>query len=443
MNRSRKGLSAKALITIIYDIFQSNKLPQSRGNRKEPIRLTDCLMSAFAMFGLKYASLLQFDEDHNSIEAAKHNLKTLYKINAVPSDTYMRERLDEVDPRELRKPFAEIFSKLQRGKALESYRYIDGHYLFSVDGTGFFSSPKIQCKNCCVKEHKDGSKTYYHQVLAGSIVHPAQKQVISFAPEPIMKSDGSTKNDCETNAAKRLIEDFRREHPHLKIIFISDSLLSKGPFLRLLKQNNMHFIMGAKEGDHKTLYEFVQGICKTFEESTEDGTNHQFRYANNVPLNDSNGDLQINFLDYVETDKKGGKQRFTWVTDIKITKNNIYQIMRGGRARWKIENETFNTLKNQGYHFEHNFGHGKRNLSTVFAMLMMLAFLVDQVQEFCDAPFQEALKKLKGKRSRLWRSIRNYFFLVKVSSWENIWNAITYGHRSIEFETLMLNVNST
>ena len=69
---------------------------------------------------------------------------------------------------------------------------------------------------------------------------------------------------------------------------------------------------------------------------------------------------------------------FSWVTDFTITKDNMFKIMRGGRARWEIANETFNTLKNQGYNFGHNYGLGKKNLSMIFVMLMMLAFLVDQ-----------------------------------------------------------------
>ena len=73
-----------------------------------------------------------------------------------------------------------------------------------------------------------------------------------------------------------------------------------------------------------------------------------------------------------------------------LTPDNVDVIMRGGRARWKIENETFNTLKNQGYHLEHNYGHGEQNLSVVFAMLMMLAFLVDQTQQLCCPVFQAA-----------------------------------------------------
>ena len=90
--------------------------------------------------------------------------------------------------------------------------------------------------------------------------------------------------------------------------------------------------------------------------------------------------MRVHFIDYWEVgDAK--VQHFSWVTDIRVSKRNVYHLMRGGRARWKIENETFNTLKNQGYHFEHNYGHGEQHLSVVFAMLMMLAFLVDQAQQ--------------------------------------------------------------
>ena len=80
------------------------------------------------------------------------------------------------------------------------------------------------------------------------------------------------------------------------------------------------------------------------------------------------------------------------MTDIPLDASTVEVVMRGGRARWKIENETFNTLKNQGYHFEHNFGHGRKQLCSVLTLLMMLAFLVDQVQALCDIFFQKARK---------------------------------------------------
>ena len=111
----------------------------------------------------------------------------------------------------------------------------------------------------------------------------------------------------------------------------------------------------------------------------------EIAFTHKLPLNESNQDLLVNFLHYAEYGADGHRRKyFTWVTDLRITRGNARPLVRGGRARWKIENETFNTLKNQGYQFEHNFGHGQQNLSVVFAMLMMLAFLVDQTQQLCD-----------------------------------------------------------
>ena len=101
-------------------------------------------------------------------------------------------------------------------------------------------------------------------------------------------------------------------------------------------------------------------------------------------------DVRVNFIEYWELGPDQ-VQHFSWVTDLRVSKRNVYKLMRGGRARWKIENETFNTLKNQGYNFEHNYGHGEQHLSVVFAMLMMLAFLVDQTQQLCCALFPSRL----------------------------------------------------
>ncbi len=97
--------------------------------------------------------------------------------------------------------------------------------------------------------------------------------------------------------------------------------------------------------------------------------------------------------------------------------------MKGGRARWKIENETFNTLKNQGYHFKHNFGHGKQHLSSVFAHLMLLAFLIDQLQGLCCNVFQQAATVMES-RVRLWERVRVIFFTFRIPNWMTFYQAI-------------------
>ena len=141
------------------------------------------------------------------------------------------------------------------------------------------------------------------------------------------------------------------------------------------------------------------------------GNHYQFRYYNGVPLNDTKNAPEVNFLECSATERVGKKifkRTFTWVTSHKIDNTNVLTLMKGGRARWKIENETFNTLKNQGYQFEHNFGHGEKHLHTVFATLMMLAFLIDQVQEAACGLFQRVLEKC-GSRKALWERMRNFF----------------------------------
>ena len=111
----------------------------------------------------------------------------------------------------------------------------------------------------------------------------------------------------------------------------------------------------------------------------------------------------------------GKVTRWTWVTSLPLTRKSVQQVMKAGRARWKIENETFNTLKNQGYNFEHNYGHGRQYLATVLAMLMLLAFLVDQIQERCCKLFGRLRANLRT-RAKLWETMRSLFKVVAFRS---------------------------
>jgi len=416
---SRKHLSAAGLLSEARRLFA--KIPEQSGC---DIALADHLMSGLALFGLKYPSLLQFENDRRE-EATRANLKALYGIERAPSDTCFRERLDELDPRHLRPLYKALLGQLQRGKGLEGFAYLDGHYLLSLDGTGYFSSSTIHCPQCGEKHHRNGTITYYHQMLGAVLVHPDHSEVFPLAPEPILKQDGARKNDCERNAAKRLLTDLRREHPHLKLIVVEDGLASNAPHIRQLQALDLRFILGAKQSDHTVLFDWVAATPGTAEATFTDekGFRHRFRYLNGAPLNDANFDLEVNFLEYWEHAPDGTVTHFSWVTDIPIHENNLMTLMRGARARWKIENETFNTLKNQGYHFEHNFGHGNNHLSTVLMHLMMLAFLIDQIQQHGCRLFQAALTAAQGK-TRLWRKLRSRFDLCLIPDWETLYRSI-------------------
>ena len=414
----RKSLCADSLISTVYKQFQ--KIPDPRELPKTaPISFTDVLMAGLAVFGLKFPSLLQYDQNRKTLD---DNLRNLYHINRPPSDTYLRERLDELDPMFMRPAFRKIFVELQRGKCLEEFEFLEEGYLLSLDGTGEFSSSKVCCQQCCKKEYKDGSISYYHQMLGACIVHPDQSNVIPLCPETIQNGDGSAKNDCERNATKRFIENFKREHPHLKVIILGDGIASNAPYIRLLEEHKMKYLLGAKPGDHQFLFDVVDASGETeyHEILDERGFLHQFRYLNDRALNKSNLDVRVNFLEYMQTDPKGKETVFSWVTNIRITQSNVFALMKGGRARWKIENETFNTLKNLGYNFEHNYGHGQKYLSTILCLLMLLAFLIDQAQGIACGLFQ-AVKKQAGSFRVLWEKTRVLFEYVELASWKDLY----------------------
>lgn len=420
-------LSCKELFGIVKQSFA-----KVRGavHRAGSISLEDCLLSGYAMFSLKYPSLLQFDQ-HFREDIVRHNLAQVYQITDIPSDTQMRERLDVVEPSQLRSVFKRLFAQCQRSKRLELFSYYEGRYLFPLDGTGYFFSKEIHCEQCCEKHHKDGTTSYYHQILSGAIVHPDQKVVLPFAPEPILKQDGHKKNDCEHNAAKRFLSDLKREHPHLPLIITGDALYADGVIIKRLKEDGHRFILVAKEKDQKSLFEEFRTLPVQHHTITDKEITHRFAWANGHVLNDSHTDCLVNVLEYWEEHANGEKQHWAWVTDIPLTEKNVVQIMRGGRARHKIENETFNTLKNQGYQFEHNFGHGKQHLSTVFAYLMHIAFFVDQLQQLGCPLFAKALIRLKSKKT-LWERQRSYFFHFLIDSLDDLWNALAYGHQGIK-----------
>jgi hypothetical protein len=269
-------------------------------------------------------------------------------------------------------------------------------------------------------------------MLGAVVVHPDRREVIPLMPEPILKQDGATKNDCERNAAKRFFPAFRKEHPHLPVIALGDGLSANAPQIRELQQHNIRFILVAKPGDHKFLFEhmeaaFTAGKANVWTEwGPQTNTIYHYRWRNQMPLNEANQDLLVNMVEYWEI--QDGQVVFagSWVTDLEVRPDNVSLLVRAGRTRWKIENETFNTLKNQGYHYDHNFGHGENQLSVVLALLMMLAFLVDQTQQLRCALFQAAWAKT-GPKKQLWEEMRNLFHAFTLATLAELYEALVRG----------------
>lgn len=421
-----KYLSAPALLSQVRQAFEQIPDPRRYGQQ---FSLPDVLMSGLAVFGLKYPSLLKFDEQRSELRI-RANLKSLYGVEQAPCDTQLRTVLDRVDPAELRTPFIRIHQQLYEQKFLEDFDYL-GSFLISIDGTGQFSSSRVNCPECCSRHYRNGEVGYYHQLLGAVIVHPDQSQVLPLFPEAITRQDGVIKNDCERNASQRLLRQIREAFPRWPLRIVEDSLSGNGPHLNLLKELSISYIISVKPEGQESLFTeaqtcMVRGQTDEFETMGLDGILRGYRWVNQIPLNQSHPDIRVNFLDYWEI-REGKELNFSWITDVHLTAENVPLIMKGGRSRWKIENQTFNTLKNQDYKFEHNYGHGQQHLSTVLAMLMMLAFLIDQVQEYGCVFFQAARQRFHSRTS-LWIKIKGLFTEFFIEDWEALWRGIIYGH---------------
>jgi hypothetical protein len=384
----------------------------------------DCLMSGFAMMFFQDPSILQFQESLQKYYRS-NNLRTVFKVSNIPKETQMRDVIDNVPSEAITPVFKEFFRHLQRGKHLEQYEFLSGKYLVSIDASSYFSSSKVSCPNCLEKNAGSPTKktTYSHMILQSVMMHPDMKQVLPLVPEEIVKQDGSVKQDCELNAGKRLLKELRRVHPKLGLIIAGDGLYSKQPFITDLTGHGMSYILVAKHTDHKVLKEQVEearllGTISRKEHVDEKGRTHIYEWKNGLDLNGNKNSVAVNHFEYWL--ENGGKTTYhnSWVTDITLDEHNIEKMVRGGRSRWKIENETFNTLKNQGYHLEHNFGHGTKHLSYNLFLLNLLAFFVHQISELTDTLYQKTRGEFTSRRE-FWNQLRCTFRILLFDSWES------------------------
>lgn len=383
--------------------------------------LHDVAMSGLAMMFFQDPSLLQFQKRMEEVKQTS-NLKSLFNVSSVPKDTCMRELLDEIDPDHIKPIFADFFFELQRGKHLEQYKVLKDSYIVSVDGSGYFSSHTIHCPGCLRKKGKE--PRFEHHIVQAALMHPDKRQVIPLSPQEVTNTDGQDKQDCETNAGKRLIRKIRKDHPKLRIIIVADSLYSKQPMIEDLRREHMHFVLAAKEEDHKVLMEYIQGArilgevpCFTVQDPK--GRIHRYEWVEAVPLNGNDDTPSVNYLEYSLFVGEKRTYHNAWVTDIPINEVNVAELVRIGRCRWKIENEVFNTLKNQGYHIEHNYGHGGKHLSFNFFLLNLLAFFMHQIFELTEKLYQACRQKLGSKRN-LWDHLRVSMRMLIFPDWETL-----------------------
>jgi hypothetical protein len=259
------------------------------------------------------------------------------------------------------------------------------------------------------------------------VVKPGTNKVISLTPEHITPQDGHDKQDCENAAGKRWLEANAAKLKKLGITITGDDLYCKQPICELILDKGLDFILICKEESHKTLYEYVEFLkddIQTVEVRRRKGKRilvDTYRFLNGVPLRDGEDALEVNWCELITTDEDSGKVVYknTFATNFEITKENVIQIVADGRARWKIENENNNVLKTKGYHLEHNFGHGKKNLSALLMTFNILAFLFHTILDLMDKKY-ELIRRTLPTRKTFFQDIRALTRYMCFGSWDKL-----------------------
>jgi len=401
--------------------------PDPRQGRTGNIAMADFGLSAFAMFFMQSVSFLAFQRRLEQ-GYGRSNCQTLFGIEKIPSDNYIRDILDGTDPALLQPCFARVEQFLTEPPVRQAFARLGGRIIVALDGTEYFRSEKLGCGNCLTCKHSNGKIDHYHTLLAATVVAPGHSKVIPLFPEFIVTQDGAEKQDCERNAVKRWYEKHGERLRPSRPVYLGDDIFACQPIAKMLNDNGDDFIFTAKESSHKALYDFMAGAEPERHEvkvrkrkSTE---TRRYRWFQDVPLRDGKDAMLVNWIGMEIADAKG-KVKFStaWVTSLPVSKYNVVDIADAGRSRWKIENESFNVMKNHGYELEHNFGHGEKFLAMTLAAFNLLAFAWHTVLDLVEPPWQAA-RGAVAKRTTFFGDLLTLTSYVVFPSWQVLLEAI-------------------
>lgn len=403
-------------------------LPDARGksnNRRYAIE--DAALGAFAVFFTQSPSFLDY-QIRMQQQQGKNNAQSLFGVHQIPSDNQIRNLLDAITPETLFPLMASLGEDLYRNGYLEAFRSVGNTFLLALDGTDFFSSNKISCPGCSCANLKNGETLYRHIALTPVLVAPGQEKVIALAPEFVQPQDGQDKQDCEINAASRWLTQWAKHYVPWGITLLGDDLYCHQPFCERVLQAMANFLFTCKPDSHPVLYEWVADLTRNGRVASISRTRwtgkkrltDTYRYLNQVPLRDTDDALMVNWCELVTTNEQGKVlYHNAWATSHLISEHNVEHLAKAARARWKIENEGNNTLKTKGYHFEHNFGHGKRNLANLLATMILLAYLLHTTLDWIDQRYHTVRRRLPSRRT-FFEHVRALLLYLPFDDWDHL-----------------------
>ena len=397
--------------------------------------IQDAALGAFGIFFtqspsfLEYQRRLQHTKGHN-------NAQTLLGVERIPCDNQVRTLLDPIAPCHLDAVFVEVFKGLEQHHMLARFRVLGDQLLMALDGTYYFSSKAIHCPNCLTRQLTNGQTLSYHAAITPVIVCPGQAQVIALPPEDIMPQDGHATQDGERAAGTRWLRAHAAEVAPHGVTFLGDDLSSNQPLCALVLQQRCNCILTCKPDSHPTFYERIAFWQANDAMAAREGHhwNGRFtegtlvRYLNDVLLRSGDDAIAVHGFDLTVVNASTGEQLYynSYITNHRLTADNVVDIAHAGRGRWKIENDNNNVLKTKGYHLEHNFGHGKQSLSAFLLSLNLLAFLFHTVLEWSDDKYA-LLRHVLARRQTFFHDIQALMRYMVFEHWDHLMDFMIRG----------------
>ena len=398
--------------------------PRKGPRRDGDYTMADIGLSAFSLFFMGSPSFLAHQRALQRGQG-RSNCQTLFGMSAIPSDNYIRLMLDGVSPA----AFEGLFMRaIEAAGSLTRFHCLGGRVLVALDGSEYFCSRKIKCPQCSTRRRSDGGVECFHAFLGASMVAPGHTQVLPLPAEFIAPQDGAEKQDCERNAAKRWLARHGPAVAHLRPVYLGDDLFACQPIAAVIQDIGGNFILTCKPSSHQTIAEYLQGatleehrqaVCKRGKRTTT-----IYRWLSGVPLRATADAIPVNWFS-IEIRNAAGKRTYynSFVTDLPVTADTVAELAACGRARWKIENETFNVLKTNGYNLEHNFGHGKQTLASIFLTLNLLAFAFHTAAYLAAMAWREAVAAC-GATYRFFENLRTITAYVVFQHWPHLLQSI-------------------
>lgn len=337
-------------------------------------------MAGLMMFIFKRGS--KHNTDKMFSEKFKDNYFQLFGLR-LPVMESVSQFLKVLPPEELENLKTCLVKHLIEKRVLDKYRF-QGRLIVAIDGTGIYSFDHEPFPGCPYKVSKLGNKKWYAGLLEAKILC-SNGFSISIATQWYQNDDNiNQKQDCEQKAFQRLAKKIKKYYPRLAIVLVADALYPNQKFFSISEQNQWKFILTFKEGCLKSVWEEVSSLYLLEETNLKQSRTLNEKFTETSMFISDLKYLQYNLQwceyirDYIKSEKK---ERFVHITNINITKENIWDISYFGRLRWKIENEGFNVQKNNGYNLQHKYAEKDFNAMQNYYQLLQIAHLVNQLVE--------------------------------------------------------------